>query len=106
MSYTGRRVSVSDEGSKTSEKYHLAFRGAGGGERGWTNPNEKIQVNAKRKKPEKPEKRVPISVQRRVNSVLNLPDERVTFFKVGGGGGNSNNKRISFNPVHQKLFLG
>ena len=63
MSYTGRRVSVSDEGSKTSEKYHFALRGAGGGGggggrggEGCTNPNEKIQVNAKRKKPEKPEK--------------------------------------------------
>lgn len=82
MSSTGRRVSVSDEGSKTSEKYYLALRGAGGGEevggmgdeQAMTsraaiqpmlapnrsvrkdNPNEKIQVNAKRKKPEKPEK--------------------------------------------------
>ena len=51
MSYTGRQVSVSDEGSKVS-----GVEGGGGGGGGWPNPNEKIQVNAKRKKPEKPEK--------------------------------------------------
>ena len=66
MSSTGRRVSVSDEGSKTSEKYYLALRGAGGGEGGRMGDEQAMTSRGKR---------VPISVQRRVNSVFNLPDD-------------------------------
>ena len=65
MSSTGRRVSVSDEGSKTSEKYYLALRGAGG-EGGRMGDEQAMTSRGKR---------VPISVQRRVNSVFNLPDD-------------------------------
>ena len=66
MSSTGRRVSVSDEGSKTSEKYYLALRGAGGGGGGRMGDEQAMTSRGKR---------VPISVQRRVNSVFNLPDD-------------------------------